>query len=159
LFAISDALAYTDSLRNRDEWRSLPRMVAPAIFRPGSRCFKRPPWTIAILHALKRGLLVAVGSDGDDLRRAPPQAPPAENTAEKQRVRQQMLARNWHDEAAPFMSVTWRTSQESSYDTHARVAQPVRVQRAFAPSPGTQLRFEFDVEMMRLGERVIIIEV
>jgi hypothetical protein len=32
LFAISDALAYTDSLRNRDEWRSLPRMVAPAIF-------------------------------------------------------------------------------------------------------------------------------
>ena len=26
-------LAYTDSLRNRDEWRSLPRMVAPAIFR------------------------------------------------------------------------------------------------------------------------------
>jgi hypothetical protein len=48
---------------------------------------------------LKRGLLVAVGSDGDDLRRAPPQAPPAENTAEKQRVRQQMLARNWHDDA------------------------------------------------------------
>ena len=65
----------------------------------GSRCFKRPPWTIAILHALKRGLLVAVGSDGDDLRRAPPQAPPAENTAEKQRVRQQMLARNWHNDA------------------------------------------------------------
>src|SRR5207245_2776358 len=32
LFAISHALAYTDSLRNRDEWRSLPRMVAPAIF-------------------------------------------------------------------------------------------------------------------------------
>jgi hypothetical protein len=29
----------------------------------------------------------------------PPQAPPAENTAEKQRVRQQMLARNWHDDA------------------------------------------------------------
>src|ERR1700736_2400824 len=26
-------------------------------------------------------------------------APPAENTAEKQRVRQQMLARNWHDDA------------------------------------------------------------
>ena len=26
-------------------------------------------------------------------------APPAENTAEKQRVRQQMLARNWHDHA------------------------------------------------------------
>jgi CheY-like chemotaxis protein len=26
---------------------------------------------------LKWGLLVAVGSDGDDLRRAPPQAPPA----------------------------------------------------------------------------------
>ena len=26
------ALAYTNSLRNRDEWRSLPRMVAPAIF-------------------------------------------------------------------------------------------------------------------------------
>jgi len=25
--------------------------------------------------------------------------PPAENTAEKQRVRQQMLARNWHDDA------------------------------------------------------------
>jgi hypothetical protein len=24
---------------------------------------------------------------------------PAENTAEKQRVRQQMLARNWHDDA------------------------------------------------------------
>jgi DNA-binding transcriptional LysR family regulator len=41
----------------------------------------------------------SVGSDGDDLRRAPPQAPPAENTAEKQRVRQQMLARNWHDDA------------------------------------------------------------
>jgi hypothetical protein len=36
---------------------------------------------------------------GDDLRRAPPQAPPAENTAEEQRVRQQMLARNWHDDA------------------------------------------------------------
>jgi hypothetical protein len=31
--AISDALAYTDSLRNRDEWRSLPRMVAPRYFR------------------------------------------------------------------------------------------------------------------------------
>jgi len=41
----------------------------------------------------------SVGSDGDDLRRAPPQAPRAENTAEKQRVRQQMLARNWHDDA------------------------------------------------------------
>jgi hypothetical protein len=40
-----------------------------------------------------------LSSDGDDLRRAPPQAPPAENTAEKQRVRQQMLARNWHDDA------------------------------------------------------------
>jgi hypothetical protein len=35
----------------------------------------------------------------DDPRRAPPQTPPAENTAEKQRVRQQMLARNWHDDA------------------------------------------------------------
>ena len=33
------------------------------------------------------------------VRRAPPQAPPAENTAEKQRVRQQMLARNWRDDA------------------------------------------------------------
>ena len=33
LFAISDALAYTDTLRNRDVWRGLPRMVAPAIFR------------------------------------------------------------------------------------------------------------------------------
>ena len=28
-----------------------------------------------------------------------PTRPPAENTAEKQRVRQQMLARNWHDDA------------------------------------------------------------
>jgi hypothetical protein len=28
-----------------------------------------------------------------------PDRPPAENTAEKQRVRQQMLARNWHDDA------------------------------------------------------------
>src|SRR6202043_2871364 len=41
----------------------------------------------------------------------------------------------WVDEiqAAPFMSVTWRTSQESSYDTHARVAQPVRAQRTIPP--------------------------
>jgi len=28
-----------------------------------------------------------------------PTRPPAENTAEKQRVQQQMLARNWHDDA------------------------------------------------------------
>jgi len=27
-----------------------------------------------------------------------PTRPPAENTAEKQRFRQQMLARNWHDD-------------------------------------------------------------
>ena len=32
-------------------------------------------------------------------RRVHSTRPPAENTAEKQRVRQQMLARNWHDDA------------------------------------------------------------
>jgi hypothetical protein len=66
---------------------------------------KLPPILIAIVWFSLPSLAPdqpgkeAVGFDGDDLRRAPPQAPPAENTAEKQRVRQQMLARNWHDDA------------------------------------------------------------
>jgi hypothetical protein len=36
---------------------------------------------------------------GAGLQPFTPTRPPAENTAEKQRVRQQMLARNWHDDA------------------------------------------------------------
>ena len=45
-------------------------------------------------------LLPRVGIlDIEDMKRLNATRPPAENTAEKQRVRQQMLARNWHDDA------------------------------------------------------------
>jgi hypothetical protein len=45
--------------------------------RSGCRCLCTALASWFTTSIAMRGLLVAVGSDGDDLRRAPPQAPPA----------------------------------------------------------------------------------